>query len=457
MPNILSTTLKQHPCYLPESLPYIQHNTKIINLPNPTIQVHCGELPFALIKNEGVSKAKYQTRVRSRAITGVSVDDTPTRITSIANGLPNGSLITISGTTTTPSINGLYVITVIDDNTFSIPVTVNNVTIGVGIWTKYLMPVKSCAAFSMITNLHIPESKLDMCNYPSYDTPQLQALINKRDALPSNEQCNILNPNDKSLWYQKIAIQSNMPASIPFTQHIRETKAPYPTYYPPVEDCCPPGKRGPCSDCVLDDDGENCNSRLSCNYHPFPLSGPMLKCPPVQSIPYTQHKICPVSQKVFGSITTANFGNLLNYSITLVNNLINHYSTCNSFNTSISSINITTSKVNLTPIQIYNGIIHVPSSNTMNSELYLPTAAEMCTKLKGIVGDTTGQTFLFVISNAGTGNITLKAVDQAIYSTWNATTEYTLEVRQSAEFKISIRSCQAGQESYFVIKNNYST
>lgn len=56
-------------------------------------------------------------------ITSISAAN-PTIITSSNHGLVNGNQIIISGSNSSPNINGVYTITVIDPNTFSIPVNV---------------------------------------------------------------------------------------------------------------------------------------------------------------------------------------------------------------------------------------------------------------------------------------------------------------------------------------------
>jgi hypothetical protein len=58
-----------------------------------------------------------------RPITAISVDN-PTEITSTSHGLVNNEEIIIFNSDSTPSINGTYKVTVIDANTFSIPVNV---------------------------------------------------------------------------------------------------------------------------------------------------------------------------------------------------------------------------------------------------------------------------------------------------------------------------------------------
>lgn len=69
------------------------------------------------------------------AISSVSVGGPTTITTSTPHGLSTGDTVTISGTTTTPSINGSHTVTVTGATTFTIPVTVTSVTTGTGTWT----------------------------------------------------------------------------------------------------------------------------------------------------------------------------------------------------------------------------------------------------------------------------------------------------------------------------------
>lgn len=72
---------------------------------------------------------------RSVAVTAISVAN-PSVITAPAHGYANGDSVRFGGVTTTPSLGsgptGTYVITVINANSFSIPVNVTNVADGVG-------------------------------------------------------------------------------------------------------------------------------------------------------------------------------------------------------------------------------------------------------------------------------------------------------------------------------------
>ncbi len=65
----------------------------------------------------------YESIGTSGTITGNSADD-PTVITCASHGLQTGRIITIAGSDSSPTINGTYAVTVINANTFSIPVSV---------------------------------------------------------------------------------------------------------------------------------------------------------------------------------------------------------------------------------------------------------------------------------------------------------------------------------------------
>ncbi len=84
-------------------------------------------LAAKLDADSGVSGTSYRSSiasVSSAAITANTVASS-TVITSASHGLLTGRLITITGSTTSsPSLNGSHVVTVINANTFSIPITV---------------------------------------------------------------------------------------------------------------------------------------------------------------------------------------------------------------------------------------------------------------------------------------------------------------------------------------------
>lgn len=65
------------------------------------------------------------------AVTAVSVAN-PSVLTATAHGLASGETVVLAGFSTTPTINGARVVTVINANSFSVPVNVSAVSDGVG-------------------------------------------------------------------------------------------------------------------------------------------------------------------------------------------------------------------------------------------------------------------------------------------------------------------------------------
>lgn len=76
-----------------------------------------------------------EVTVVTGAITGISEDD-PTVITSNGHGLVTGQSLTIVDSDSTPSVDGGHVVTVINANTFSIPVEVTGAG-STGSWTSH--------------------------------------------------------------------------------------------------------------------------------------------------------------------------------------------------------------------------------------------------------------------------------------------------------------------------------
>lgn len=85
------------------------------------------ELADKLDLDPGVNDTDYFNTIDNKTgnITLATVAS-PTVITSTAHGLKNGRNITITGSDTTPSINGSHTVTVIDANTFTIDVAVSS-------------------------------------------------------------------------------------------------------------------------------------------------------------------------------------------------------------------------------------------------------------------------------------------------------------------------------------------
>lgn len=91
-------------------------------------------LATKLDNDTGVNFSAFSSNIDSKSgvITATTAAE-PTVITSAAHGLKTGRVIIIDSSTTTPSINGTWAVTVLDANTFSIPVKVT-VTGAAGNW-----------------------------------------------------------------------------------------------------------------------------------------------------------------------------------------------------------------------------------------------------------------------------------------------------------------------------------
>jgi hypothetical protein len=98
-----------------------------------TLELETGDSPRSqlvalaqkLDADPGVNYTAFENDIDTKNGTITATTETnPTVITSAAHGLISGRIVLIDSSTTTPSINGTYAVTVIDANTFSIPVNV---------------------------------------------------------------------------------------------------------------------------------------------------------------------------------------------------------------------------------------------------------------------------------------------------------------------------------------------
>jgi hypothetical protein len=80
----------------------------------------------AQLDSIGLSFTNYLSRIAQKtgSIGTQTIGGTEVHITSVAHGLESGRYINISGNTSSPSINGQWLVTKIDANTFSIPTVV---------------------------------------------------------------------------------------------------------------------------------------------------------------------------------------------------------------------------------------------------------------------------------------------------------------------------------------------
>ena len=311
-----------------------------------------------------------------------------------------------------------------------------------------------CLNFSTISNQPVTDLKLFTCNYPNLDSTQIQELINKKNSLVEEEQCRIINPNSCLFWYQNISIVNNLPSSIPFTQHTKDTNEPYPINYPsPNINCQGCGDSEYNKTCC---NQVSCNNRTDCNYCPYPQPPAVdLCCPPNKSIPYTQHKLCKPEAKSFNIIRNDNFPGLLNYSIELVNNYTKFYENKTSWITTPTIYDLTTTSQNIKPCEMFNGIINI--SNAINeTTLIFPSSVDVCNELKGKFINTRNIEFQFTISNSSSELMKMDfSVDPSIYSTWNSDPlNINIGPGETASFFVYLQSCISGQEQYYVINTS---
>ena len=87
---------------------------------------HLGDPVFYLYSTSSDVVAAFTPTNINQIITGTGVSATnPTVITSTAHGLTNGTSVTFYGSNSTPSISGVYTISNVTTNTFTVPVNVS--------------------------------------------------------------------------------------------------------------------------------------------------------------------------------------------------------------------------------------------------------------------------------------------------------------------------------------------
>jgi hypothetical protein len=99
----------------------------------------------------------------SGSITSIAIGAAAT-ITSASHGLSSGQTVSISGSDSTPSIDGVYEITYVDTNTFTIPVTVSVAGVSGG-WTLMRQCIK--LSLSQIPTQFLTEDRFDFVQYIS--------------------------------------------------------------------------------------------------------------------------------------------------------------------------------------------------------------------------------------------------------------------------------------------------
>lgn len=120
---------------------------------------------YVSANNADVGSSFSPSLAPTNTITGISAAN-PTVITSAAHGLVTNDQIVITGSNSTPSINGLYSVTVLTSNTFTIPVHVT------GAGTSAMFTLSTNAIFS--DNARRP----NRIYYSQYQQPEAVAILN---------------------------------------------------------------------------------------------------------------------------------------------------------------------------------------------------------------------------------------------------------------------------------------
>lgn len=148
---------------------------------------------------------------RSGAISNISVAN-PTVITSNNHNLSNGDKVSITGSNSTPSIDGIHTISVIDNNTFSINV---NVTVlgSIGSWTKIVDVY--VLNFSKIPEHFVTSFKYDIVQAESPNKIQTYDLVS-----------NVINGTVHTISFPKSQFSSYKPLNGDYVTKATETIVP---------------------------------------------------------------------------------------------------------------------------------------------------------------------------------------------------------------------------------------
>lgn len=147
--------------------------------------------PFYILSSSSNIGSSFSPDISpTNSITNISVAN-PTVITSAAHGLVNGDIIVISGSNSTPSIDGLYSVMVTGVNTFTVPV---NVTV---LGTTGAFIKASLSEFSE------NESKIHRIYYSKKDQPEAVPLLNYFDVGASDKAILRIFPLRDSLFVFK--------------------------------------------------------------------------------------------------------------------------------------------------------------------------------------------------------------------------------------------------------------
>jgi len=147
-------------------------------VPGDNMLLKITDLAQELDADPGIAQNDFLSAISNYSDTGATISaGDPTVITSIAHGLQTGRLVTISNSTSTPSINGTGVITKIDDDNFSIDISTS--VGGTCDWSAQVNTFEEIqAAFNtMIIKLNNDDNVFYQNYYQSIGTKEFEVLI----------------------------------------------------------------------------------------------------------------------------------------------------------------------------------------------------------------------------------------------------------------------------------------
>lgn len=135
-----------------------------------------GQSKFYITANSQATADEFSPSLgTTSSISAISVAN-PTHVTSTAHGLTTGNQIIISGTNSTPSIDGIKTVTVLDANTFTVPV---NVTI-----------LGNRGGWELITNATASDNEIapNRIYFSKIQEPEAVPLLNYLEVGPKDKQ-----------------------------------------------------------------------------------------------------------------------------------------------------------------------------------------------------------------------------------------------------------------------------
>lgn len=151
------------------------------------------------------------TVVRSGSVISNSIAN-PTVINSPSHNLPSGSKIIITGSNSTPSIDGTYTVTVLDNNNFTVPVDVT-IAGSAGSWNKVIDTL--VLNFLSIPDHFVQSFKYDIVQAESPNKIQVYDLI-----------ANSLNKTSNTISFNKDYFIGNYPLVGDYVTKATETIVP---------------------------------------------------------------------------------------------------------------------------------------------------------------------------------------------------------------------------------------